>query len=166
MSKLSQKEAVYNAIVSVKGTSEFEGVAVNMSREERAMVNQILVEGFKAGTIELEKTFTDAELKTYVSGLQSNWLRKDKRLNGGIAYVPKNPGSRAGSGDAQLKALRALYSQVTDPADRAEVQRHIDARTLELAAAKTATTVNYDALPEELRKKFSPASGSSTTSEE
>lgn len=153
MSKLSQKEAVYNAVVSVKGTSEFEGSAVSMTREERAIVNQILVEGFKAGTVELEKTFTDAELKAYVSGLQSNWLRKDKRLNGGIAYVPKNPGSRAGTGDAQLKALRALMSTLNDPSDRAEVQKHIDARVAELGRAKQPK-IDLSALPAELRAKF------------
>lgn len=159
MSKLSQKEAVYQAVLSVKGTTEVSG-AVSMTREERAMVNQILVEGFRSGSIELDRVYSDTELKAYVSGLQSNWLRKDTRLNGGVAYVPKNPGSRAGSGDAQLKALRALLSVTTDPSDKTEIQGYIDARVAELAKAKasTAVQVDFSKLPPELAAKFGKTS--------
>ena len=111
MTKLTQKEAVFQAVVNVCGDQE----VYNPSKEQRASVNQILFEGFKAGSVELERTYSDTELKAYVSGLQSNWLRKDKRLNGGVAYVAKNPGSRAGSTDPQIKAMRALLSTKTEP---------------------------------------------------
>ncbi|NBO39686.1 hypothetical protein EBU99_14000 [bacterium] len=158
MSKMSQKEAVYGAVVNVKGTTEFSS-AVEMSREERAMVNQILFEGFRGGAIELDTEFTDQQLKAYVSGLQSNWLRKDKRLNGGVAYVAKNPGSRSGSGDPQLKALRALLGTLTDVTDRAEVQAHIDARVAEIARSKQPT-IDLSALPPELAAKFAPTATS------
>ena len=148
---MTQKEAVYQAVIGVTGYTG-DGIC-QPTREQRAMVNQILFEGFRGGKVELDTEFTDAELKAYVSGLQSNWLRKDKRLNGGVAYVPKNPGSRAGSGDAQLKALRALLSTLTDDSDRAEVQSHIDARIAELNVAKTPE-IDYSALPADIAAKF------------
>ena len=149
MSKFTQKEAVYSALVSVCGVAD----AGSPTKAQKQAVHDILVEGFKAGTIELSRSYTDQELKNYVTGLLNNWLRKDTRLNGGVNYVPKNPGSRAGSGDAQLKALRALMSTLTDPADRAEVQRHIDARTAELNAAKQPE-IDFSKLPAELAAKF------------
>ena len=145
---IKQKDAVYNAVVSVKGTSTFSG-PVELTKEERQSVSTILFNGFKSNEIVLSSEMADdKELTSYISGLVSNWLRKDTRLSGGIAYVPKNPGSRAGSGDETLKAMRALLSVTTDPNDRAEIQGHIDARVTELKPRKT---VDFSALPESLR---------------
>lgn len=152
MSKVTQKEAVFQAMVNVCG--EVEG-AYTPSKEQRAQVNLILFESFKAGTIEMETEKSDTDLKGYVSGLQSNWLRKDKRLNGGIQYTAKNPGSRAGSTDPQLKAMRALISTLTDETERNEVQAYIDARVSEIAVTKQAKTVDFSALPADLAAKFS-----------
>jgi hypothetical protein len=160
MSKLTQKEAVYSAIMSVLGENNIslvEGTDVSsvMTREIRSQVSQILVEGFRSGSIELDREFNDTELKTYVSGLQSNWIRKDSRLNGGTKYVAKNPGSRAGSGDAQLKAMRALLSTLTEESDRSEVQKHIDARIAEINSTKTKkVSIDMSVLPPELAAKF------------
>ena len=152
MSKVTQKEAVFQAMVNVMG--ECDGVYVP-TKEQRAQVNLILFEGFKAGTIEMDTEKSDTDLKGYVSGLQSNWLRKDKRLNGGIQYTAKNPGSRAGSTDPQLKAMRALISTLTDETERNEVQAYIDARVSEIAVTKQAKTVDFSALPADLAAKFS-----------
>jgi hypothetical protein len=153
MSKQSQKEAVYTAVINVTGFNG-EGVCTP-TKEQRAQICMILFEGFKSGKIELDREFSDSELKSYVSGLLSNWLRKDKRLNGGVQYVAKNPGSRSGSTDPQIKAMRALLATLTDPDERAEVQSYIDARLNELNAHKIKSTVDFSALPEELRAKFS-----------
>lgn len=161
MVKQKQKEAVYTAIRSVLGEH---GITIDpgmnvskvMTREHRAMVNAILLSGFKSGSIELDTQFTnDSELKAYISGLQSNWLRKDKRLNGNTKYVPKNQGVRAGSGDAQLKALRALLTTITNPVERADIQRHIDKRVADLATAKQKADIDFSALPASLQKKYS-----------
>jgi hypothetical protein len=158
-SKSTQKEAVFTAVVNVlaqEGISIVEGQAVAMTKELRAQVNNILFEGFRNETIELDKVFSDSELKGYVSGLQSNWLRKDKRLNGGIQYIAKNPGSRAGSGDPALKAMRTLMSTLASAEDKAEVQTHIDARLSEIQASKAKTvTIDYSVLPADLAAKFS-----------
>jgi len=161
MTTINQKEAVYAAITSVLENAghsmpaEGIDVATVMSKELRAQVNQILFEGFRAGSIELGKEFSDSDLKAYVSGLQSNWIRKDKRLNGGTQYVAKNPGSRAGSGDAQLKNMKALLStlEVGTP-DYNEVQQYITARIAEIASTKAKVTVDFASLPEALRSKY------------
>ena len=156
---MNQKEATYQAVVGVltnAGIKFHEGMDVSgimSNRELRSQVNAILFEGFRNGAIQLEREFSDAELKAYVSGLQSNWIRKDSRLNGNTKYVAKNPGSRQGSGDAQLKAMRALLETLIDPSDKAEVQQHIDARLAELAKAK-APVIDLSHLPEALRAKF------------
>lgn len=153
MSKMNQKEAVFQAVCNVTG-HKGEG-QVNISKEQRAQVNQILFESFRSDSIELDRQYDDSQLKAYVSGLVSNWLRKDKRLNGGITYVAKNPGSRAGSADPQLKAMRTLLSTLTDESEKAEVQGHIDARIAEINATKITKVIDFSALPAELRAKFS-----------
>ena len=156
MTKMNQKEATFAAICEVtgfKGEGEF-----SITPEQRKMVNLILFEGFRKGKIELSadcKVHSDKDLKSYVSGLQSNWIRKDKRLNGGIVYTAKNPGSRAGSGDAQLKSLKALFTTLVKPEDKAEVQGYIDARQAEIAATKQTATVDFSALPADLQAKYS-----------
>lgn len=153
--KMNQKEAVFAAICNVTGhTGEGQ---VSISKEQRGQVNAILFQGFRSGNIELDREYTDTDLKAYVSGLQSNWLRKDTRLNGGVKYAAKNPGSRAGSADPQLKAMRALMSTLTSEEDRAEVQTAIDARISELAIVKQAKVVDFSALPADLAAKFNKA---------
>jgi len=133
--KMSQKEAVFSAVTNVCG--HIDG-AYEPTKEQRASVNQILFEGFMSGTIEYTGELPDAsKLKGYVSGLQSNWLRKDKRLNGNVQYVAKNPGSRAGSTDPQIKAMRVLLSTQEDPTKRAEIESFISRRLAEIKPAKT-----------------------------
>lgn len=157
---MKQKDAVYAAITSVLVASniDFEdgmNVAPHMTKERRAQVNAILFEGFRAGKIDLTKSFTDEELKEYVSGLQSNWIRKDPRFNGNTKYEPKNPGSRAGQGDEQLKNLKLFLATRSTSEEKAEVQTYIDARQAELAAAKASKVqVNTSVLPASLREKF------------
>lgn len=158
MSQVTQKAAVYTAVVSVltEAGIKFEdgmNVTPHMTRELRSQVNAILFEGFKSGSIQLDRAFSDSELKAYVSGLQSNWLRKDSRLNGDTKYVAKNPGSRQGSGDAQLKAMRALLNSLTSEEDKAEVQQAIDARIADITKTKTPS-INFEVLPESLKAKF------------
>jgi hypothetical protein len=154
----SQKEAVFSAITSVTneaGLNVAEGTDYStvLNKELRAQITSILVEGFRSGSIALDKAFEDeSALRTYCSGLTSNWLRKDKRLNGGMKYVAKNPGSRVGSSDPQLKAMRVLLSTQEDPARRTEIQGFIDARVASIKASKKPSkTFNVADLPAELQ---------------
>lgn len=144
---MKQGDAVYQALVNVCG--EFDGKC-EPTKEQRASVKQILFDGFKAGSIVLNKEYTDEQLSEYIPGLISNWLRKDKRLNGGVQYVPTNPGSRTGSSDPQIKAMRALLTTKSDPSERAEIQGFIDARVATLKPAKTVE-LNVADLPTELQ---------------
>lgn len=113
--------------------------------------------GFTNGTVELSaeaaaKYDTEAKLKSYTQGLVSNWLRKDVRLNGGSKYETKNPGSRAGSGDDTVKALRALRSTLTNADQIAEVEMEIAARIAAFKASKTPKVeINAELIPENLR---------------
>lgn len=145
---MNQKEAVFSAMINVCGTSDG---AYTPTKEQRAQVNNILFEGFRAGSISFDGALPDdAKLKAYVSGLQSNWLRKDKRLNGNVAYQAKNPGSRAGSTDAQVKAMRLLLATKDKPEERAEIQKFIDARVATLKPTKSVV-IDESAIPEELK---------------
>lgn len=145
---MNQKEAVYAAVTGVMGKCDGK---YEPTKDQRGVISQILIEGFNNGSIQLNREYDVQGLKDYVSGLLSNWLRKDTRLNGGTKYEPQNPGTRVGQGDAQLVAMRALLSTLTDPADRAEVQKHIDARIEEL---KPKVTIDYSKLPADLLAKF------------
>lgn len=148
---MSQKEGVFQAIVNVRGgDDQFDG-PINLSGEERAMVRERLVEQFKNGEISLGTDMggDDKRLATYCSGLISNWVRKDSRLNGGGKYQPKNPGSRAGNGDEALRAMKTLLTITPDPEAKKAIQAEIAKRQDELRPKRE---INLDALPENLRK--------------
>ena len=166
---MNQREAVYKATRSVLADAgvKFEdggNIATVMTDELRAKITAIVSGGFKAGTVELkstpsnqEKLATDSKLNSYVSGLISNWFRKDKRFNGNVSYEPTNPGSRAGSGDPQLKALRQLHKQFLgiDDAKATEIQTHIDARLAIVSAEKVKkVNIDYSTLPADLLKNL------------
>lgn len=148
MKVMSQRAAVFAAICSVTGQESFDTQVV-LSDEQRGAVMDILCEGFKSKSIELadtesnrEKLASNSELRKYVSGLVSNWLRKDENLNGGVKYTPKNPGSRAGQGDEQIKNLKALRATFhSDPAKQALIDKAIEKRQNEIAAEKAAAKV-------------------------
>jgi len=163
MSKVNQKEAVFAAVTNVlsqagHNMTENEDVAPLMEGKElRAQVSQILLEGFTTGTIELKEGYDTAKLKMYTSSVLSNWLRKDTRLNGGVKYVAKNPGSRAGAGDEQLKAIRLVKSTISvDDPRYADVVAAEATRMSELQAAKVKPVeINLSALPTALATLFS-----------
>lgn len=160
--RVNQKTAVYTAITEVlahAGIDFEDGMNIGeimKTKELRAQVNLILFTGFRAGEIELDVEYSDSDLKAYVSGLQSNWIRKDKRFNGNVTYAAKNPGSRAGSGDASLTNAKRLLASITPEHENYEmVTQFIAERTAELAATKASkVTVDFSALPESLRAKF------------
>lgn len=160
----SQREAVYAATIAVLSNHgiEFEdGMDVSelVSKDMKQEIYAILCEGFRQGEIVLADTASNktklsnpSEMTKYVNGLVNNWFRKDTRFNGGTKYVAKNPGSRAGQGDEQLKALKILKSKfANDPTKAATIQQHIDARVAEIQAKKAeSVTVDISALPSDL----------------
>lgn len=148
--KLSQKEAVYNAVTS--GQELTEGQPVTLSKAERTEVIEVLVKGFEADQIELSSKQED--LKKYVSGLLNNWLRKDKRLNGGVQYVSKNPGSRTGSQDPVIKNLRMLAKTEGLSAEQlTNISAEIATR-IEAIKPKKEVQVDMDAIPADIKAKL------------
>lgn len=143
---MSQKEAVYNAVKSLKSFDD--GESVTLSKDEKANIVEIVCAAFDAGEAALSdnaraKFDTPEKLRSYTSGMVNNWMRKDTRLNGGSKYITKNPGSRAGSGDALIKNLKLLKSTLTDETKIKKVDEAIESRKSEIAAEK-AKNVEID----------------------
>lgn len=159
---MNQKTAVVSTILAVlsdRGVSyELNGptpVSEVLTDADYAIIKQTLVNGFKENKIEMSeeargKYSDEAKLKSYVSGLVSNWVRKEKSFNCGSKYEIKNPGSRAGQGDEQIKEMKALLSVTTDPAHKALIQSAIDARIAEIKPSQ-AVEIDVSKLPESLR---------------
>ena len=153
---MKQNDAVFQAVCGVLDAQSFDS-AVELTKEQRASVIGIVTQGIMNGQVDFSaeakaKYDTDAKVKSYTTGMVSNHLRKDKRLNGNTKYEIKNPGSRAGSGDDQLKALKALRSTITDSENLTAIDEAIANRTAEVQASKQKTVViDAEALPEHLR---------------
>ena len=153
---MKQNDAVFQAVCGVLDAQSFDS-AVELTKEQRASVISIVTQGIMSGTVDFSaeakaKYDTDAKVKSYTTGMVSNHLRKDKRLNGNTKYEIQNPGSRAGSGDDQLKALKALRSTITDSENLTAIDEAIANRTAEVQASKQKSVViDPEALPEHLR---------------
>lgn len=165
--KISQREAVYQAVKNAFAEAGIEfrermNVLTVMTEAMTAAIKAEVTEGFHAGVTFLKDTAanrakldTPAEMSKYVSGLLSNWTRKDERLNGGIDYEPKNPGSRAGSSDPQLKALKQLALKFKGTEKAVEIQKHITSRSAVIATEKAKkVTVDISVLSPEIRKSL------------
>ena len=157
---LNQKESVFQAVTSVleEAGQSVDG-AVNLTKEQRSQVVSLVTDSITTGDTEFSdsaktKYDTPEKVRSYTVGLVNNWLRKDKRLNGGEAYKPANPGSRAGSQDPVIKELRKLFSTLTEDDQKEAVQAEIDARLESIRAEKSATkkeSIDLDQIPEHLR---------------
>lgn len=144
---MTQGEAVFQAVCATIG--EIEG-KVTLNAEQKKQVHALVLTAFLSGqTVHSNKSITEAELNKYIPGLVNNWLRKDTRLTAGAKYETKRPGSRAGSTDESLKAMRALRTSTTDTNQLALIDEAIAARQAELKPVKV---INVEALPPQLRK--------------
>ena len=144
---MTQKDAVFSAVSQVLSsnnitfTANSTNASAVLNRELRLQINGVLVQQFLAGSVELSedaknKLNDESELRAYISGLVSNWLRKDPRLNGGTVLATtssKSTLTKSIKSDPQLQALRKLHSAQVEPAKRLEIQAHIDRRIAELS---------------------------------
>lgn len=160
---MKQVDAVFQATCNVLGAKSFES-RVELTREQKATVVAIVTEGILNGQVAFSdqakaKYDNQTKIMSYVNGMVDNHLNKDKRLNGGEKHQIKNPGSRAGSTDPQVKALRQLLTIAPTAEEKAEIQGYLNDRLAEIQASKPTTkktvTINIDDLPEELRAKYS-----------
>jgi len=165
---MNQKQAVYTTTMNVladAGKSFDDGqtptAAESVTKEQRASIIGIIVEGFKSGEIDMtpegKKVYdTDQKMRKYVSGLVTNWFKKDTRLNGGTKHIAKNPGSRVGAGDDQLKALKALRGTTNDAEALQAIDAAIEQRKSEISTVKqvSLTDAQLALIPEALRAKL------------
>jgi len=147
---MTQKDAVFSAVSQILASNNISFTANStnatsvLNRELRAQINTRLVADFQSGSVELSddaknKLNDTAELRAYISGLVSNWLRKDPRLNGGTVIATTSSsssnvrGNKSIKSDPQLQALRKLAQSQVEPSKRLEIQAHIDRRIAELS---------------------------------
>ena len=157
MSKLNQKEGVFSAVTSYleEQGRDFDGAVVLSKEDNKTLIGMIAV-ALQEGTIEVSeakasKMTEDKHYREYASNILNNWTRKDPRLNGGEKYETKRPGSRAGSGDEQVRELKKLKSTLTDEDQVAQVEAAIQERIAELKAERAKTKVkeiDFSLIPE------------------
>jgi hypothetical protein len=159
----SQREATVNTILSVleeRGETFELGGSVNISdvltSEDKKKVQTILVTGFNKGEIQMSDDArtkyigNTSEINKYVSGLINNWIRKFPDFNVGAKYQVKNPGSRAGTSDEQVREMKKLLSATADETSKALIQEAINARLAEIKPV-SKVTINVDVLPDFLK---------------
>jgi hypothetical protein len=164
MSKLSQHSAVVQVTKAHFGEKFVPGCDVKdyATKADKQAIASKIAEMMIEGTVELSdhamaKYGESAEVLTskYVVGMVTNWFNKSKDLNGGVKYETKNPGSRAGGGDAQIREMRILRKQLEATGNTEGVTRvdqAIAERIAELRATSTPTVeINTENLPEYLR---------------
>lgn len=165
MKQMSQKEATVSVLLSVltdRGVDyELNGptpISEVLTDGDKAKTRETLFAMFREGLVTYKPEFEpkvqdDSELKKYISGLVNNWIRKHKGFNSGQVYVAKNPGSRAGASDEQLRELKKLSAQYSgNPEAQAEIAKAIADRKAEIEAEKMKSIeIDASKLPEHLR---------------
>jgi len=157
---MKQSQSVVEATVSVLGDQFKPGVPVltYITKDQTGQVVDLVTDSIMEGLTEFSdqaraKYDDRKKVRSYVVGMVNNWFRKGKELNGGTTYVPKNPGSRAGTGDPELKELKLFRKALTEknakPEALAKVDAAIAARLQALGTNKIE--INLDLIPEELR---------------
>ena len=169
-STMKQNQAVYVATMNCLADAGIPfddhqegGVEKVVTKEIRANIIACVTNGLLSGEVEMSaegkaKYDTEGKMRGYVSGLVSNWFRKDTRLNGNVKHTVKNPGSRAGAGDEQIKALKLLREVKADDAEAvAEIDKAIERRRAELKPTRSVelTDEQIALLPADLRAKLS-----------
>lgn len=152
---MKQGQAVFNTLTSLyleqNGTAFTNESPMTSKDFDLAKAKAILVEGFTKGEIDISPDFDMTKITSYVGGLINNWMRKDLKLNGNVKYEAKNPGSRAGSGDKQAAALKALMKQIGEKHEKyTEVKAAYEARLAEIKP-KSQVQIDANLLPDDLK---------------
>ena len=119
-------------------------------------MTQIVTKGIINGEVDFgasEKYNTPELVRQYARGMVQNHFRKDTRLNGGTKYQIQNPGSRTGTSDPEIKALKQLIKSGTlNPAQLSIVQERLDAKLAEIQSNKVE--IDLSAIPADLLEKL------------
>jgi hypothetical protein len=164
MTQILQKDSVIKEVKAILGSSYDSSVSAKdqLSDEQFIIIKNNIANGIINGTIAYSREILDEkEIKKYVSGMVSNYLRKVKELNGGVAYTPSFIASN--SRDPQLSELNKLSkSYVEGSSEFNQIQEAILARKAELELQKNTATkdknklkeinpINMNALPDSLK---------------
>jgi hypothetical protein len=134
-------------------------VASYVTKEQRSDIALLVADSIITGETQMSdeartKYQDQAKLLVYVHGMVKNWFAKSKELNGNVKHEYKNPGSRAGQGDAKLKELKALKANLVAAGNHegaAKCDEFIAKRMAELKPATEAKAINPDLIPDELK---------------
>lgn len=160
---MNQRQATVSTILAVlqeRGV-EYElnsqtPISEVLTPEDKHKVRETLFTMFRFGQVDYKETFQaqvddDKALKNYISGLTNNWIRKAPEFNNDQAYQAKNPGTRQGAQDEQIREMKKLLSATTDPEAKVLINQAIESRQAEI---KPSISVNLDAIPAALRAKL------------
>ena len=157
---VNQKTAVTNAVLSLFPDYQLGGEVILkdlLNTHTKKQLVAMVAQGFEAQEVSMSAEAqakyigNPTGLTKYTTGLVDNWVRKNKEFNNGQKYITKNPGSRAGSQDDTVKALRNLLKQTPDADAQAEIQEALTQRLAEIKPAGKSVEINIDHLPESLR---------------
>lgn len=169
MSKITQRQAVEEATIAHFGDrfQETQDVKSFATKEDQKAIATVVAQGILEGRVEFSAeaqakhgTNLESLTKSYVMGMVRNWFNKSLVLNGGAPYEAKNPGSRKGISDPEVKNLRAMLKQfANDPEASARIQLELDAKLAEIEAAKPTKTksvkIDEDLVPDSLKDLLS-----------
>ena len=156
----SQRQATVETILNVLADREVvyelnSPTCINdvLTPQDKVAIREELYTQFKSGQVQYKADFQskvddEKELRSYISGLVNNWVRKAPEFNNGDTYKAKNPGSRIS--DEQLREMRKLLTVTTDEGARDAINEAIIARLEELKPANTVQ-VDISKIPEALR---------------
>lgn len=162
---MKQSETVYAstiAVLSEAGVQFEDGMNVSdvLTKELRSQVCEMVTAAIESGDCDFSESAhakypTTDDKRGYVRGLLSNWYRKDERFNGGVKYQPKNPGSRIGSQDEEVKNLRLLIKSGSLTDDQAsKAQAYIDDKIAQIKAERNKTEIDMSAIPSDLLEQL------------
>ena len=169
---IKQRDAVFEAVTAVVG--ELDGSPVSLTKDQRKSVIDAVTANIVSGNVDFSTTAaqkydSSEKIRTYVSGLVTNWLKKDSRLNGGEKYTPANPGTGTPNlKDEQLKAMKLLRKTFVESGETDKVEQvdiAIKQRLEDLKVAKTSKTpakpkeeIDMSLVPDELKAMLGIAS--------
>jgi hypothetical protein len=158
---MNQRSATVSTLIAVlqeRGVEyELDGVVCIkdvLTKADKEVVQSTLFAMFRGGQIDMsadakEKYSDDKKMTEYVRGLVSNWINKAPEFNSGNKHEFKNPGSRKGAGDSQIREMKKLLGATNDETTKEVIKQHIAKRQEEIKP--TAVAIDSSKLPESLR---------------
>lgn len=120
MSQISQKEAVYAAVLDVLGDTFVSNSPLKLTKEQRIAIQNKVTAALTTGNVAFrnpEKLKNAEYVKTYVIGLVSNWVRRDPRFKAAVAAAVSSASSANSSPTASTSSSDTDSSDEDDETD-------------------------------------------------